>query len=423
MDWFRHVIDCNTHIGKPVTSAHHLVYATVAEVALADPQARFDWGLDKAAVVSPTSPRLLHQLYRGLIVESGITATRLHRWRTDGTLVWNIKAIYEVMPPEARGERYSWFLAHQYVFTNPFVTPAEDAKQQDSMDKRLWSLIGGDPLACLETIREFIGKFDENTRSCWELFRGLMDCTYPGPMSPSWLEFGFCACLTKRDEMRLFTAYKDLATICPFYVFRDAFVAGSLVSLFQQHKVPLSSSTAASSTLDCCLIDTLSLKPHQRRSVWWLKRLISIVPDNSEVDWRCPYPLDVEWGFVQCKNKKDTKGLMSLYKAFFSSPTSNPLELDMARRAGRLSQFLFDDIGIKVSRERQRRYKRWFSDLVVSPPSISKKAQDATWERLVDSFSPQRRRAFDVELQAAIVPVSARTLEGVTWHVLAQGTI
>lgn len=100
------MIDCNAYAGSPVTSTHHLVYATVAGIPLADPQTRLDWGIDKAIALSPDAPQMLHLLYKGLI-EAGVSAMRLHSWRVDGTLIAKIKAVYEAMPLEARGERYS----------------------------------------------------------------------------------------------------------------------------------------------------------------------------------------------------------------------------------------------------------------------------------------------------------------------------
>lgn len=214
------------------------------------------------------------------------------------------------------------------------------------------------PEASSATIRAFLGKADEITLNCWALFRWLMSSTYPAPVTPFWLEFGFCACPTKEDEMRLAVAYRDLISACSFYVFRDAYAAGSLASLFLQHNITPYSSPTSAMTFRLCLADALSLPPYNTRSVWWLKQLTSIVPDNTEVDWQCPYPLDVEWGFIHCRNKRDMQALMSLYKGFFSLPTSNPLELDAARRAGRLFQFFCFDLRVKVSRGRRKRYRR-----------------------------------------------------------------
>ncbi|KAI0785408.1 hypothetical protein BC629DRAFT_1593881 [Irpex lacteus] len=213
--WPRHIIDCNASSGTPVTSAHHLVYATAAGIPLADPQARLDWGIDKAIALSPDAPPMLHLLYKGLIEEAGVSAMQLHRWRVDGALVSNVKAFYEAMPLEARGERYSWFLAHRSVLTDPYVTEYEDTKWEDNMNRRVWTLVGGDPKTSPATIRTFLGKLDEITLNCWALFRWLMSSTYPGPVTPLWLDFGFCACPTKGDEMLLAAAYKDLISVCP----------------------------------------------------------------------------------------------------------------------------------------------------------------------------------------------------------------
>lgn len=290
------------------------------------------------------------------------------------------------------------------------------------MNRQAWPLVGGDSAASSATIRAFLGTLDGITLNCWALFRWLMSSTYLAPMTPLWLEFGFCACPTKADEMRLAVAYKDLISACSFCEFRDAYAAGSLTSLLLQHNITPYTSTTTASTFRLCLADALSLPPYNTRSVWWLKRLTSIVSDNSEIDWQCPYPLDVEWRFIHCKNKMDMKALMRLYKGLFSCPTFNPLELDAARRADRLFQFFFDDLRVKVPWKRRKRYKRWLSNLVLFPPSIPKEIQDATWERLVDSFCPQKRIVAGVTTQSPVIPspLSLQKYDGRKWGIWIQ---
>jgi hypothetical protein len=50
---------------------------------------------------------------------------QIHEWSVGGTLVREIKVVFETMPERYRGGYYPWFLEHQYVLarTTPIPSP------------------------------------------------------------------------------------------------------------------------------------------------------------------------------------------------------------------------------------------------------------------------------------------------------------
>ena len=332
---------------------------------------------------------MLLLLYAGLIKESNVTATQLNRWRVDGTLVSEINAVYEAMPPKARGERYSWFLSHKRIFEDPSVTFGEILDAEDERDVRLWAIAGPDLAGGSATsMRDFLQKLDMPGHECWAFLKCLMDWSYPGPSSLLWLQFGFCACPTREDEVKLTKAYQDLIARCSFTPFCDAYSNHSLVSLFQAHDISLFSPSSSPSIFYLSLIDVLSVPLEQLKSVWELKRLANMLSNTPTLDWQCSYPLNVQYGFLNCKNKKDARALMELYQNFFSSPTSNPLDLDEACRAGRLADFFFKDLGIKMNRKQKKRYQWWLTNRPFRFAPLAGETIDPRWQRLADSLSP-----------------------------------
>ncbi|KAI0084411.1 hypothetical protein BDY19DRAFT_997764 [Irpex rosettiformis] len=388
-DWHRHVIDCNISNGKPVTSAHYLVYAVLSHTTVTNQYALTEWGLAKAMTISSHSAYMLLRVYTWLIKEKKISAMRLHEWRVKGTLVSEIKAVYESVPPEARGDCYAWFLENQFILENPMATIEDVAKMGDGRDKRLWAMLSRGVESernTTEAMREAYEKLDGDGRDCWELLRTLIDDSYPGPESPLWLKFGFCACPTLQDESKLTRAYQNLASLCPFDKFCDAYSKHSLVALFKKYKIASFPSSSASSIFYTCIVDVLSVPFRELKPVWWLKKLVEIVPKDAEFDWKSAFPQTLEFGFLHCMSKKDTHALLDLYRAFFSSPASNPLALDRARRSNRLSRFFFKDLGMKMDKARPKVYKRLLAKPRISQFCVPVDAADLNLARSMGSL-------------------------------------
>ena len=356
-------------------------------------------------VASSYSREMLLSLYEGLIKENNVTANRLHQWRVDGTLISEIEAIYEAMPLEARGERYSWFLSNKDVLENPnWVMPADLVQAERDMDTRMWVIVRQNLTGhSTTTMRAFLRTLDEPGRDCWELGRLLFDSLCPGYASMLWMQFGFCVCPTREDELKLFVAFRSLLAQCPFLLFCHAYSKDSLIALFRLYNIAVFPSPATSPIFYYGLIDVLSVPLERRQSVWWLKRLANLYPKDSDIDLRSLYPFNVSYGFLNCRDKKEAQTLMDLYRNFFSSAGSNPLELEKARRAGRLAEFFFKDLGIKMGKKRRKQYTRWLTNHPISITPLPGEAVDPRWMRLYDSLLPSQTVAAEVVVEAPAV--------------------
>ena len=363
---------------------------------------------------------MLLLLYEGLIKENNITAKLLHRWRVDGTLVSEIRAVYEAMPPEARGERYSWFLSHKDILEKPTPVTLDDIAQVEcDMDTRMWAAVGprlkcGSPT----TMHEYLEALDASGHECWEMGKSLMNLQYHGCSSPLWVHFGFCACPTKEDEVKLLWAYQSLSMRCPFSRFCDAYSKHSLVALFHAYEITLFTSPDTPSIFYRGLLDVLSVPLEQIKSVWWLKQLANLFPKDADIDLRSFYPLNVQYGFLNCKDKKEAHILMDLYRNFFSSATSNPFDLEKARRLGRLAEFFFEDLGIKMGKKRQKRHTHWLTNHPISVTPLPGDVIDPRWMRLHDSLSADQTIAVGVAVEAPTSPDVEDRRRGLTrWQI------
>ncbi|KAJ7836242.1 hypothetical protein B0H14DRAFT_2449888, partial [Mycena olivaceomarginata] len=110
-DW--HVRYC-TNPRRPLTTADNLVTATFEDMFPDDPQTNEDYFFNR--VRTPHDKTYLFGLYIGILKYHDVKPSTLHEWRLSGTMVENIKALYEPIPVGARGGYYPWFLKHLDIF-------------------------------------------------------------------------------------------------------------------------------------------------------------------------------------------------------------------------------------------------------------------------------------------------------------------
>jgi hypothetical protein len=90
-DW--HVRYC-TNPRRPLTTADNLVTATFEDMFPDDPQTNEDYFFNR--VRTPHDKTYLFGLYIGILKYHDVKPSTLHEWRLSGTMVENIKALYEV---------------------------------------------------------------------------------------------------------------------------------------------------------------------------------------------------------------------------------------------------------------------------------------------------------------------------------------
>ena len=151
----------------------------------------------------PQSAGQLLKLYDGLIKDQGMTVKQLHPWREDGTLIENIKAVYEAVPPESRGKRYTWFLEQLLTNNNDFAALIIQWNQ------RLWNILGPNELLGEipdNILQNVMDRFDIKI-TCWNFYLMLFEPCLPSLGTPFWILFGFCACPTGQEQLALAEAY------------------------------------------------------------------------------------------------------------------------------------------------------------------------------------------------------------------------
>ncbi|KAJ7773583.1 hypothetical protein DFH07DRAFT_1057156 [Mycena maculata] len=108
-----HVRRC-TNPRRPLTTADTLTTAVYDDMFPDDPQTNEDYFFTRAR--APQDKTQLLGLYIGILKYHEVKPSTLHQWRLSGTMVENIKGLYEALPAHTRGGYYAWFLKHLDIF-------------------------------------------------------------------------------------------------------------------------------------------------------------------------------------------------------------------------------------------------------------------------------------------------------------------
>ncbi len=342
--WVQHIFKCNPR--RPINTADYLALAVHDGGIPSDHDTREEWGFAKANLYGPSAPFKLLGIYVGLIKGCYVKPQQLHKWRVEGRLITEIKAIYEAaLLADDLAECYTWFLEHQSVLEEPEVSGAEADAQLEAMERLAWIAMGNSPKTPSFVIDKHIDNLPVEQRACFSLYTLLLSSMYAGPgQAPIlWVSFGFCACPTQDDEEQLCQAYIRLTNTCTFDEFSEAYTTGTLLELFTLKCVPV---TGARREL---LADVFYGGPKFNKPVWDLKRFVVV---NGE---RVPLPqsVAVNYGFVNCANGDEQKLLSLLYRTFFGMQDADPLKLHAACMERCLLKFFTEEIRIKLPGSRK----------------------------------------------------------------------
>ncbi|KAI0742194.1 hypothetical protein BC629DRAFT_254024 [Irpex lacteus] len=339
--WHRHIFECKPR--RPINTADHLALAVYDDLLPTDQETLKDWGIDKAGLYSPRGPSMIFGLYVGLIKYCDVKPQQLHKWRLQGRLIPEIKAIYEAIPTHARGGYYAWFLEHQSILEDPEMSNNDTGTMAEGMQRRAWVALGNSPNASATTIRTFINNLPLERQICFKVYAVLLSSSHPGPDIAYYLWFGFCICPSLYEEMQLGRAYMALIDTCTFDEFCEAYSSGTLFRLFQKKNIPMNG-------IRCDLLaDVLGGGPTIWKSVWDLKQFVA-----ADGQGTLALSSTVDYGFSNCANsEKPGKPLFNLYKTFFEMRHADPLKLHAACVEGRLFKFFTEDISIKLPGSRK----------------------------------------------------------------------
>ncbi|KAI0066362.1 hypothetical protein BV25DRAFT_1530067 [Artomyces pyxidatus] len=332
--WPIHIFDCNPR--KPINTAYYLARAALQDRLPEDPQTCEDYGFNK--VFTGGDKAKLLGLYIGLLHYCDIEAQTLHKWRTSGTIVEEIKKTYAEIPVQNRGGYYPWFLEHQYVLDGS--QPAEDPAAVAI--KRAWVMTGGSSTASVATITAQIAELPEEVQACHHLYMMLSAQYYPSPDTALWITFGFCAGADEWEERGVSAQYQQLIARCSFEEFCAAYAASGLSALFRAHGLPIESAFVE---------DALSMSPRGRKSVWDLKQFV--VQD----EFRAVNSILVDYGFMFCRTDAERKELKDIYRRFFERRGADPLALHRAAISGKLYEYVGGMLSLKPRKKYEGMFK------------------------------------------------------------------
>ncbi|KAI0769521.1 hypothetical protein BC629DRAFT_789006 [Irpex lacteus] len=361
-DWTRHIFACNPR--RQISSADYLALDVREHQFPSHRQVCLDWGIAKAtATISTQAGHALFDLYVELIQSIGIKPAWLHTWRTKGTLVDEIKATYERLPPERRVQSpsYGWFLEHYHVLENTAVSSQETNGHIDRTYRRLYVQLGLPATASPESIVDFVKGLSPTMCSCFQLYAFSIEGHYPSPITDLYLKFGFGVCRdVPRDRVSLCRSYEDLAAVTSFGDFYTAYSTGKLFDLFGQKNVAI----RLDSTRQKSLKDILESMPHMEnlKTVWYLEQSLNEEWDETLGQYTVLPMLGAageDYGFKNCGGNKELAAKLAyFYRSFFSYGHADPLKLHKACIDGRLYAFLYDDMRMDISSRDQALLRR-----------------------------------------------------------------
>ncbi|KAI9719038.1 MAG: hypothetical protein M1812_003668 [Candelaria pacifica] len=318
--WQDHIFDCSN--GRPIDTADLLYRACRDGRPPQDEQTNKDFGFDK--VWNLTELKNLMGLYYGILIVLRVSTRRVRKWQLNNRLAEHIKLEYETKSPEnGRPGYFSWFLANEKVVDQSVL-----ASSFPGVWERGWQAIGGSDTKSRPEIKKAIESWPERKRESFIFYMFLLSGNLPQPDDILWLHFGFCVCRGEQEELRLAKLYLLLVERCTFEEFWLSFNSVVLPGLFLNKE--LSQDLEEFRHLKV----HLSLSPNSMHSVWLLKQLI--YTEHNEAT----KAVSEDYGFANCGNTKEFMELKKAYKRLFDYPKMDEMELDRARLADRIYEYV-----------------------------------------------------------------------------------
>ncbi|KAG6854474.1 hypothetical protein C0991_006553 [Blastosporella zonata] len=351
--WPIHIFECKTN--QPIKTSYYLARAARENTLPDDIQTFKDYGFWRAISVAERL-RLL-DMYHDLFVTIKVNPKDVNSWLVKGALAKEIKAAYESVPAQARGDSYSWFLANQHIFKGPVSFPVVDMNHAEDILIRSWRFTGGSKKDSMEDIQKKLAQMSPSRRSCHGLYTSLLmrPMSHPPPTLDAWVEFGFCTCRTELSEGQLGGMYHQLIEYeCTFQEFVAAYESGQLMKLIDERCFFRDPRNRTIRQGFPYLEDVLA-NPSLIKPVWYLRQMVDIPAEELEALKIGPYPhLLLDYGFMNCKDDAETQELRNVYKKVLDTPDASPLDLHEACMKGKLFDFVHKFVPMKKKDTRKQ---------------------------------------------------------------------
>jgi hypothetical protein len=328
-DWPIHIVECNP--GRLITTADRLGACVHRGCPPVDTETRRDFGFTQTPSTDDVQMRM--KVYSFLILNLGVKPQTINEWREEGKLGSMMKQKFEAELSGRQRRRhkiYRWFYDRRSTFDSPIDNNDAEAFLEGSR-RKAWNFLGGSD-ANLLNHSSLVATFHEAKNSCFILLTLLLAgmCPGPGDGSDRWVSFGFCGCPSEDEQLVLAAQYLTLLHRVSFDSFCKAYASSSLAQLFAANGLPITNRS---------VLDVLKGSPGSFKSVWWLKDFVC-TDDNAAKNANPATPIDVDYGFVNCRNVDEVIALRNVYKQAFSKTEFDPLTLHAACLQGELFRYL-----------------------------------------------------------------------------------
>jgi hypothetical protein len=271
-------------------------------------------------------------LYIGLIERLEVAPKQISRWRANGTLIEEIKAAFSKLPEGSRGGYYPWFLQNQWVLDDALTAQGDPV---DEMMRGSWRYVHGPNSDTRQDIIAAMSSWSQNKKDCHMLCTLLLSDMHPAPHLPIWVNFGFCVCSDETDEGSLSSLYRQLMAKCTFDEIYAAYECSSLIALFDAKGLKPAREKI------CNLEDVLRGSPRNFKSVWHLKRIVTME------DGKFIPSILVDYGFINCRTEEEWLKLREVYRRIFRHYQADPVQLHEAAMGGRLFEYAKELVKLK----------------------------------------------------------------------------
>jgi hypothetical protein len=322
------------------------------------------WGFNRAELSQegPMGPSYLLGLYQGLVKILDIDTQQLDQWRQRGTLVPEIKAVFEKIPVTSRGAYYPWLLRNEYVLNRskpiPFSNTSNASDVANAILQSGWNYATNNHPACVDTIRAKIASWPVRKQECIRLCGMAFHSYIPPPELELWRRFGFCAG-HRRSEAEVLEMYKKLLRLASFDEFYEAYDEGQLVNLLDKKGL---TQAAGYKQIEEEFKDVVEGSARGvLKSAWHLKVAIHGNPNSLRPEGlKIQQSVYVDYGWINCADLQSTNRLLRVYQQYFNSPLANCAKLHSACITGTLAEYLKGIPGVSLQRADTPLFKNFY---------------------------------------------------------------
>ncbi|KZT36347.1 hypothetical protein SISSUDRAFT_1121023 [Sistotremastrum suecicum HHB10207 ss-3] len=360
-DWICHILDCDAP-GREITSADRLAAALVQGHPDSSESVAFnvDYGFMRVSKV--TDVAILRRVYEDIFLHIGVKPNTVHKWQVRGRLHEELVVAYRKAGKDS-GPNFLWLCQNPQVFDSEQKCVMTGGVRDfgDTVKLYLWSILGRPATDTVEDINKELLEWTDDKLLCYHAYLNMVTYSRGRSMGRSswsamnypdvWLNLGFCV-FPDEYAIPAQALYDALMARCTFEEFHEAYSSSSLLALMDRKGL-----TAARRKMPDDFEVVLSQSPDWIPPVWHLKAWVL-----CQEEFELPMPgVLLPYGFANCRDRSESKHLMSFYSKLFKEQLISPSRLHTAAE----NDGIFDYI-IKTTKLKIAKTERHFLERVLS---------------------------------------------------------